>query len=83
MTTKFRTKAVKHDLVWQFSLLLINSFNITKAAIFLMQDAHHSDFSFFIYKFYLPQLVFSACVAAVKYRPVLHHCEVTFSAPLE
>jgi len=29
-------------------------------------------------KYYLLQLVFSACVAAVKSRPVLHHCVVMF-----
>ena len=29
----------------------------------------------------LLQLVFSACVAAVKSRPVLHHCAVIFSGP--
>jgi len=30
------------------------------------------------YAFYFLQLVFSACVAAVKYRPVLHYCLVIF-----
>jgi len=35
----------------------------------------------FLVEFNLPQLSFSACIAAAKFRPVLHYCVVIFSEP--
>jgi len=63
---------------WHFSFPLVNSFNKTETAIFLMQIMLPCEFAFFLDKCYLLQLVFSACVAAVKCRPVPHYCVVIF-----
>jgi len=64
-------------VVWHHSLLLMNSFKKTDAAVFSCRLC-------FLRAFPLISLIlltiagFSACVAAVKDRPVLHHCVVIF-----
>jgi len=65
------------SVVWHYSLLLMNSFNKTEAAVFSCRLCFLRAFPF-TSLILLTQLVFSACVAAVKSRPVLHHCVVIF-----
>jgi len=60
----------------------MNSFNKTEAAIFSMQSMLPEDSPLSLYYFNLPQLVFSACVVAVKCRPFLIIVYLYFSDPL-
>ena len=65
------------SVVWHLSLPLMNNFNKIETAIFpcrmcFLQAFHFSSLIL------LTTLMFSACVAAVKCRPVLHHCVVMF-----
>jgi len=65
------------SVVWHHSLLLMNSFNKTEAAaVFSCRLCFLRALPFI--SLLLLQLVLSACVAAVKSRPVLHHCVVIF-----
>jgi len=63
--------------VWHLSFLLMNSFNETEAAIFPCRMCFLRAFPFISF-IYLITAGVSACVAAVKCRPVLHHCLVIF-----
>jgi len=65
-------------VVWHPSLPLINSFNKTEAAFFscrLCFSFHQFNLTYYI------QLVLSACVAAVKYRPFYIIVKLYFSGP--
>jgi len=60
-------------VVWHLLLPLMNSFNKTEADFFSFRPCFlRATLSSVLYN--LLQLVLSACVAAVKGRPVLHHC---------
>ena len=69
-------------VVWYLSLPFMNSFNKKPNLLLfifcLAQDVFPESFSLFSVEFNLLQLMFSACVAAVKCRPVLHQCVVIF-----
>jgi len=64
-------------VVWYHALLLMNSFNKTEAAVFSCRLCFLRA-SPFISLILLTTAGVSACVAAVKSRPVLHHCVVRF-----
>jgi len=64
-------------VVWHHSLLLMNSFNKTEAAVFSCRLCFRRAFSF-ISLILLTTAGFSDCVAAIKGRPVLHHSVVIF-----
>jgi len=61
------------SVVWHLSFPLLNIFQKPRL-LFSITGYASSGLSLFLVQFYLLQLVFSACVAAIKCRPVLHHC---------
>ena len=69
--------ALGASVVWHLSFPLTNSFNKTEAAVFAFRPCFlRATLSSVQYN--LLQLVLSACMTAVKCRPVLHHCVVIF-----
>ena len=66
------------SVVWHLSFTLMNSFNKNEAAIFLMQAVFPEDYPSSQLHITYYSWCFVACVAALKCRPLLHHCVVIF-----